>query len=97
MEQVCSPLQVYLNFALFVGRRPSSREASPRIYIVDFFCAKSKLVIEVDGDSHAEQQAYDAARTQWLSEQHGYRVLRFTNQDVPTNIEAVLEAIRAAL
>ena len=66
-------------------------------YIVDFFCAKSKLVIEVDGDSHAEQIEYDAARTQWLSEQHGYRVLRFTNHDVLTNIEAVLEAIRAAL
>ena len=66
-------------------------------YIVDFFCARSRLVIEVDGDSHAEQIEYDAARTQWLSEQHGYRVLRFTNQEVFTNIEAVLEAIRAAL
>jgi very-short-patch-repair endonuclease len=38
-----------------------------------------------------------AARTQWLSEQHHYRVLRFTNHEVLTNIEAVLEAIRAAL
>jgi very-short-patch-repair endonuclease len=66
-------------------------------YIVDFFCAKSKLVIEVDGDSHAEQMEYDAARTHWLSEQHQYRVLRFTNQDVLTNIEIVIEAIRAAL
>jgi very-short-patch-repair endonuclease len=66
-------------------------------YIVDFFCAKSKLVIEVDGDSHAEQLEYDAARTQWLSEQHQYRMLRFTNRDVLTNIEAVVEAIRAAL
>jgi very-short-patch-repair endonuclease len=66
-------------------------------YIVDFFCAKSKLVIEVDGDSHAEQIEYDAARTQWLSEQHQYRVLRFTNHDMLTNIEAVVEAIRAAL
>ena len=64
-------------------------------YIVDFFCAKSKLVIEVDGDSHAEQMEYDAARTQWLSEQHQYRVLRFTNHDVLTNIEAVVEMIRA--
>ncbi len=66
-------------------------------YIVDFFCAKSKLVIEVDGDSHAEQVEYDAARTQWLSDQHHYRVLRFTNREVLTNIEAVIEAIRAAL
>ena len=66
-------------------------------YIVDFFCAKSKLVIEVDGDSHAEQMEYDAARTQWLNEQHHYRVLRFTNREVLTNIEAVIAAIRAAL
>ena len=66
-------------------------------YIVDFFCAKSKLVIEVDGDSHAEHMEYDAARTQWLSEQHDYRVLRFTNREVLTNIDAVVEAIRAAL
>ena len=66
-------------------------------YIVDFFCAKSKLVIEVDGDSHAEQMEHDAARTQWLSEQHHYRVLRFTNDEVLTNIEAVIETIRMAL
>lgn len=66
-------------------------------YIVDFFCAKSKLVIEVDGDSHADQAAYDAERTQWLSEHHAYRVLRFTNDEVLTNIEAVIEVIRAAL
>ena len=40
---------------------------------------------------------YDAARTQWLIEQPHYRVLRFTNQEVFTNIEAVIETIRAAL
>ena len=66
-------------------------------YIVDFYCAKSKLIIEVDGDSHAEQMEYDAERTRWLNEQHHYRVLRFTNREVLTNIEAVVEAIRAAL
>ncbi len=66
-------------------------------YIIDFFCAKSKLVIEVDGDSHAEQMEYDTVRTQWLNEQHNYRVLRFTNREVLTNIEAVVEAIRMAL
>ncbi len=66
-------------------------------YVVDFFRAKSKLVIEVDGDSHADQVTYDAERTQWLNEQHSYRVLRFTNDEVLTNIEAVIEAIRAAL
>ena len=66
-------------------------------YIVDFFCAKSKLVIEVDGDSHAEQAEYDVQRTKWLNEEKGYRVIRFTNRDVLHNTEAVLEAIRADL
>jgi len=66
-------------------------------YIVDFFCAKSKLVIEVDGDSHAEQIEYDAERTRWLNEQKHYRVLRFTNEEVHKHIEAVLERIVAEL
>ncbi len=76
------------------GRR---KQHAVDTYIVDFFCAKSKLIIEVDGDSHAEQIEYDAERTRWLSEQHHYRVLRFTNREVLANIEAVVEAIRKAL
>ncbi len=66
-------------------------------YIVDFFCAKAKLVIEVDGDSHADQVEYDAQRTAWLNEQKHYRVLRFTNDDVHRHLDAVMQAIRAAL
>ena len=66
-------------------------------YVLDFFCAKSKLVIEVDGDSHAEQVEYDAERTRWLNEEKHYRVIRFTNREVFRNIEGVLEVIRAAL
>lgn len=68
-------------------------------FIVDFFCAKAKLVIEIDGDVHADanQAAYDAERTQWLNEQRDYRVIRFTNDNVLHNIDAVLEKIREAL
>lgn len=66
-------------------------------YIVDFFCAKSKLVVEVDGDSHAKQVEYDAERTRWLNEEKHYRVIRFTNREVLRNIEGVLEAIRSCL
>ncbi len=66
-------------------------------YIVDFLCAKSKLVIEVDGDSHAKQVEYDAERTRWLNEEKHYRVIRFTNREVLRNAEEVLEVIRAAL
>ena len=66
-------------------------------YIVDFFCAKSKLVIEVDGDTHAEQMEYDAERTKWLNEQKQYRVIRFWNDEVLHNIEAVLAKISEML
>ncbi|MBI4675540.1 MAG: endonuclease domain-containing protein [Chloroflexi bacterium] len=68
-------------------------------YIVDFFCAKAKLVVEVDGDIHAEpeQAKYDAERTQWLNEQKEYRVIRFWNNEVLNSIEGVLDAIHQAL
>ena len=62
-------------------------------FIVDFFCARSRLVIEVDGDSHADRVEYDTERTQWLNEQKHYRVVRFTNDEVSHHIEAVLERI----
>ena len=66
-------------------------------FILDFFCAKAKLVIEVDGDSHVAQVEYDEKRTQWLNEQKHYRVIRFRNDEIHHNIEGVLEAIYMAL
>ena len=62
-------------------------------YIVDFYCAICLLIVEIDGDSHLEQVEYDADRTAWL-EEHGYKVIRFTNAEVRYQITAVLEAIR---
>lgn len=66
-------------------------------FITDFCCPQAKVVIEIDGDTHAEpdQAEYDAARTAWLEAQ-GYRVIRFDNRDVHQNLERVLEAICAA-
>jgi very-short-patch-repair endonuclease len=63
-------------------------------FIVDFFYAKGKLVIEIDGDSHIDQVEYDAERTQWLNEQKHYRVIRFTNDDIHKNLDAVLQRIQ---
>ncbi len=63
-------------------------------FIADFYCAAARLIIEVDGDTHAEQEAYDAARTAWL-ESRDYRVIRFTNRQVFREIEAVLTRILA--
>jgi very-short-patch-repair endonuclease len=68
-------------------------------YIVDFFCAKAKLVIEIDGDVHAdpEQAKRDTERTEWLNEQKDYRVIRFWNNEVLRNMESVRMKISEAL
>jgi len=63
-------------------------------FIVDFYCAALRLVIEIDGESHAshEAQARDAERTSVL-EGYGLCVVRFTNEQVLREFEAVREAI----
>ncbi len=63
-------------------------------YTVDFFCDRARLVVELDGSQHDE--TVDAARTRCLEAQ-GLRVLRFWNDDVLKNTEAVLEAILNAI
>ena len=66
-------------------------------YIVDFACRiPCMVIIEVDGDTHAIQAEYDANRTAFL-QNRGYRVMRFTNRDVGTNLEGVLTMIAEAL
>ncbi|WP_145288044.1 endonuclease domain-containing protein [Pirellulimonas nuda] len=64
-------------------------------YIVDFFCAEHRLVLELDGDSHEGRQEYDCQREQFLAFHH-FRVLRFTNDEVLTNLDGVLEVILKA-
>lgn len=64
------------------------------MFIVDFYCASCRLIVEIDGDSHSDQVEYDAERTQWLAER-GCRVIRFANRDILHNLSGVLEAILA--
>jgi very-short-patch-repair endonuclease len=66
-------------------------------YIVDFYCAEARLVIELDGDTHDGQMTYDARRTAWLARTHGVRVLRIVNEEVLTNIDGVVALIAQAL
>ena len=61
-------------------------------YIADFAVPARKLVIEIDGGQHAEAVSRDAARTCALHA-HGYRVIRFWNNDVTDNLSGVLETI----
>ena len=56
-------------------------------------CApRKKLIIELDGSQHLEQQEYDAERTEFLKSK-GYKVLRFWNNDVMNDIDSVLNVI----
>ncbi len=64
-------------------------------YVADFCCMKARLIVEVDGDTHAGREAYDGARTAWLDAQR-YRVVRFTNFEIYERLPAVLDAIRSA-
>jgi very-short-patch-repair endonuclease len=61
-------------------------------YILDFVCLENELVIEVDGGQHCECVVYDTARTLSLQES-GFYVLRFWNNEVLQEIEAVKEKI----
>jgi very-short-patch-repair endonuclease len=70
------------------------RQATIGPYVVDFLCVERKLIVELDGGQHSE--ASDAARTRVL-EARGYRVTRFWNHDVLTNLDGVLAALAAAL
>ena len=67
-------------------------------YIVDFVSLEKTLVIEVDGGYHSEphQIADDQERQRWL-EQHGFRVIRFTNEEVVFNIKSTINLIRSYL
>ena len=64
-------------------------------YVVDLVCRSAKLVIEVDGGQHADNAA-DEVRTRMI-EAHGYRVIRFWNNDVLSNTDGVLIQIAEAL
>ena len=67
-------------------------------YIVDFYCAKAGLIIELDGGGHfeKEQEEKDAVRTQEL-ERLNLRVVRISNSDIDTNFRGVCEYIDRAV
>ncbi|MFN7126731.1 MAG: endonuclease domain-containing protein [Allorhizobium sp.] len=66
-------------------------------YITDFACHQIGLIIELDGSQHAKdaEVVRDAARTSFLEKQ-GYKVIRFWNAEVLTELDAVLDTIYAA-
>jgi very-short-patch-repair endonuclease len=69
------------------------RQKSIGDYIVDFFCSKLRLVIEIDGESHDGRFRYDAERQKFL-ESIGLTVLRFNDADVKRDMTNVLNGDR---
>ena len=65
-------------------------------FFADFFCPEAKLVIEIDGSQHADELALDKNRTEFLRDA-GYRVLRFWNHEIRSEIDAVVQRICDAL
>jgi len=67
--------------------------ASVAGFIVDFYCHRAGLVIEVDGDIHDLQQEVDARREKVLGEM-GLRIVRFRNEEVERDLASVMRKIR---
>ena len=72
------------------------RQVPMGAYIVDFVCFEKRLIIELDGSQHMDNQAYDEKRSAWLTT-HGFKVLRFWNHHVFQQIASVMEVIMTAL
>ncbi len=74
------------------------RQHAIDIFIADFICIAYKLIVEADGDYHntPEQEEYDQQRT-YMLENLGYKILRFTNDEIINNISQVVNTIKKAI
>ncbi len=72
------------------------RQHAIGVFIGDFVCLDKRLVIEVDGEYHKENKEYDEARTEFLKTE-GFNVIRFTNEEVNSNLPRVLQEIKKSL
>ena len=79
-----------------LGGAKFSRQIAIAGHICDFACREHRLVVELDGEQHADQVEYDQRRDAKLGA-NGYRAMRFWNNEVFTNLDGVLNAVLAAL
>jgi very-short-patch-repair endonuclease len=75
---------------------PFRRQHPVGRFILDFYCPRKKLCVELDGGIHDEQRERDAARTEALAHLN-IRVIRFRNEEVMTDLASVMQRIEAAL
>ena len=88
-------LWTYLNAGKIDGHRFTKQfEIGP--YYADLTCRSQKLVVEIDGWSHDVRQSHDKHRDEYMRAV-GYRILRFSNEAVMSNIEGVVQTIAVAL
>ena len=89
-----------MNYGQFLNMIPEATLVAILIilFIADFACLPKRLIIELDGGYHQlpDQQVSDAERTNWL-EQQGFKVIRFSNEEVIGDIEHVLSIIKEHL
>ncbi len=89
-----TPAEKRLRFEVLQNRRPGQfefiRQKTIEQYTVDFYCSELMPAVEIDGDTHAEQQQYNATRTQ-RSNKPGIEVFRCPNTEIPNNPEGVYE------
>lgn len=82
----------HLRMKQMAGRR-FRRQSPVGPYVADFLCLDPPLIIELDGGQHDRRKSHDEKRTAYLNAK-GFRVLRFWNNEVLTNIAGVLTVIR---
>jgi very-short-patch-repair endonuclease len=68
------------------------RQHPINIFIADFYCHEVRLVVEIDGEIHDQQEEYDDGRSAEM-ERFGIKVIRFTNDEVKKSIEKVINKI----
>ena len=95
MSEPATRLWLQLRASRFMGIK-FRREKVIGHHIADFAANDPKLVIEIDGDTHDQDDQNDRVRTGILN-QHGYRVVRYSNVDVMQNLEGVLMDLAAVI
>ena len=89
----------HLWYDFLCGVKPRFHRQKPiQVYVLDFYCPKLRLAIELDGGQHYEEKniSYDAKRTRSLAKA-GIRVLRFSNKDINEHFPEVCGSILAAI
>jgi very-short-patch-repair endonuclease len=77
----------------FYGYKFNRQKILLNKYIVDFYCPKIKLIIEIDGKTHENKYMYDKKREEEIKSKN-YNIIRFRDIDINNNIEGVLDGLK---